>query len=623
MENILDKIYSHSLNDNMIKQKIKKILSLDKIKILFNNKNEKFYKNNTYFIKYININKNEQYTSKQIESNNNSIFLHQFPKEILIIYLLKKELPENIISINNYYFSDTNFLLIMNNDGELFLDFIKKNKNNKILDSICLQLFFILAILQDKFEFMHKNLNFNNIIIKKYNDTIIKYTLKDITYEVKTYNYIPVLYNFSYSTIFKIYDKKMEIYDKETNKKNITTIVKNSDFITNYREYILKNNYFISSYDIFYLISSFKYKQPIIYTKLYRTDVISKYFSINFITTLFNYSESYTSMYNFIIKYYDDMNIKDKELKIEINQDIIDTFKNAKIIILKNGLGNKLMTIMNIIYKYPGEKIFFLEQLSRHQLRSFYDKLKHIFLNLNPVEEKNFSEQNYKLISWKLFDALKPYGIKETEYDPFYVYFTIPGLINLTDTTRNLLKINPLYEYLLDKYDIKNGIFAHYRLGDKFDLNYEELKNERVCKFTLLTPEYYIDNISKMLKEKPGKVYIMSDSINIAECLLKDKIPDAIFINENCVETFFLMTHCNRFIISESTMTVSAIYLNTNKPQVIAPNFLTDFYDNSKIISNKYFNDKQVTFDNNKNILLNTKQQYDEINKKCYKKINL
>jgi hypothetical protein len=62
---------------------------------------------------------------------------------------------------------------------------------------------------------MHKNLDYNSIIIKKYNHNSIKYKLKDKEYESETFNYIPVLLNFSFSTIFKIYDTPMEIYNKK------------------------------------------------------------------------------------------------------------------------------------------------------------------------------------------------------------------------------------------------------------------------------------------------------------------------------------------------------------------------------------------------------------------------
>jgi hypothetical protein len=298
--------------------------------------------------------------------------------------------------------------------------------------------------------------------------------------------------------------------------------------------------------------------------------------------------------------------------KESINQEIIDKYKNAIIIILKNGIGNKLMTITNIQYKYRNKTIYLLEQLSMHQTRSPTDKIKHIFPNIN-------NNPNIKIMSWKLFDTLKEHGIKELEYNDHQIFYDPSGLINISNSTRNSLKMNSSYDYLKNNYNLNNGIFVHYRLGDKFYLNYKELLNKKMCKYVIMKPEYYVDNINKMLKDKIGPVYIMSDSIKIAKCLLKNKIPNAIFINEGTAETFFLMTHCHRLIISESTMTVAAVYLNNNKPQVIAPNFLINLSDNLKLINNIYFNDKVVIFDNNKEYLLNEKEQYDIIYKQCYK----
>jgi hypothetical protein len=623
MDNILDKIYSHYFDNKEIEIKKKEILSINSLKVLINTKkesNETYFKTEKYFIKITN-NNIDKNSVKKYNLTKNNLFLSKFPKEILINNLLKKELYNNIINIHNYYFSENVSILVMDRDGELFIDFFNKNHDNmNLLNSICKQLVFILAILQDKFQFMHKNLNYNNIIIKKYNDNSIKYKLKEKEYDIETFGYIPILYNFSASTIFKIHDTPLEIYDKVSKKNmdenksiNEDKSIETYDFLKGYKKYILNNNYFISSYDLFYFIISFKEDKEKINLKLYNTDIINRYSIINNISLL-KYLESYMTMYDFIIKYTNEINNNSEEsTELKIDQETIDKYKNAIIIIVKNGLGNKLMTIINLIYKYSGKPIYFLEQLSHHQNRFFTEKLRYIFPNLN-------TDKDYSIMSWKLFDALQKKGIKETEYQDHEMYYTIPGFINLTTNTRNLLKMNSNYDYLINKYDLKNGIFVHYRLGDKFELNFNEFQKNKVCKYALFTPEYYIESISKMLKEKPGKVYILSDSIKVAECLLKDKILNAIFVNEKTAETFYLMTHCNRFIISESSMTVCAVYLNNNKPQIIAPNFLIDPRDNHKLINNIYFNDKIVSFNNNKEYLLNKKDQYDKIYKQCYKK---
>ena len=614
MENILNKIYSHYLNDEDIKKKKKEILSRNDL-------------TNNYIIDIRdNPEKIQNFKSgKDYILTEKKLFLSQFPKEVIINNLLKKELPDNIINIHNYYFSEKLSILIMDNEGVLFKEFLIKYPNDyNILNSIFKQIFFILAILQDKFQFMHKNLDYNSIIIKKYNHNSIKYKLKDKEYEIETFNYIPVLLNFSFSTIFKIYDTPMEIYDKQAGLKivPITNIINSFDFNTKYKKHIINNNYFISSLDIFNLFHSIKYNKPKLGIKLYFIDIIGNYSVINNFNNSFNYSESYMSLEFFIIQNYFDTTLNtqtqnqfktEADTELKIDQATVNKYKNAIIVILKNGLGNKLMTIVNLIHKYKGKPIYFLEKISNHQIRSFYDRLKYIFPNLN-------TDKNYSLMSWNLFDTLQKFGIKETKYNDHDVYYTIPGFINLKDSTRNLLKMNSNYDYLPDKYDLRNGIFVHYRLGDKFELNYSALNDNKSCSFILLKAEYYINNIMKMLKEKTGPVYIMSDSIEVAKCLLKDKIPDAIFINEKTAETFFLMTHCNRLIISDSSMTVAAIYLNNNKPQVIAPNFVVDFYNTCKLNNNFFYNKDMVTFDNNKEYLLNTKEDYDIIYKQCFSK---
>ena len=82
-----------------------------------------------------------------------------------------------------------------------------------------------------------------------------------------------------------------------------------------------------------------------------------------------------------------------------IDQETINKYKNAIIIIIKNGLGNKLLTITNMIYKYKdtGKPIYFVEQLSHHQKKSSTEKIKYIFPNLNVMimSRKLFKRTRY------------------------------------------------------------------------------------------------------------------------------------------------------------------------------------------------------------------------------------
>ena len=108
MDNILDKIYSHYLNNKEIEIKKKEILSLNSLKVLINTKkesNETYSETKKYFIKITNntnnTNKMDNNSVKKYTLTKNDLLLSKFPKEILINNLLKKELTNNIINIHN------------------------------------------------------------------------------------------------------------------------------------------------------------------------------------------------------------------------------------------------------------------------------------------------------------------------------------------------------------------------------------------------------------------------------------------------------------------------------------------------------------------------------------------
>jgi hypothetical protein len=146
-------------------------------------------------------------------------------------------------------------------------DFMITNINNlDILNDICLQIFFIIAILQEKFKFMHKDLTTTNILLKPTTDITINYNLHNKIYSIKSHGFIPVLIDLASSTIFKSYDNKLIIYDTESmnskySHESITTNEKNTTLITDikkYNWYIRDVNKYVSSYDIFFFINELK-----------------------------------------------------------------------------------------------------------------------------------------------------------------------------------------------------------------------------------------------------------------------------------------------------------------------------------------------------------------------------
>ena len=257
MENILQKIFTHYLSDDIIKEKEKTIKNIPGIKKVNINVNRdiELYQTKKYFTKF---DKRISEQKKYILTKN-TLDLGKFPKEIIINNILHKELPNNIVKIHNYYFNNTNQILIMENIPMTIKEYITKNKQdtNKI-NTLCTQLFLIFAILQEKYQFMHKDLHLGNILLKHYPHENIHYTFQNKTYTIKSYNITPVLINFATSTIFKLNNHDFTIYDiNNTDMNNKYVHGKQPEIITNLKKYIwyIRDvNIFNSSFDIFYFI---------------------------------------------------------------------------------------------------------------------------------------------------------------------------------------------------------------------------------------------------------------------------------------------------------------------------------------------------------------------------------
>ena len=304
VKNILLKIYYHFVSDEEItKQQNIIIERMKKINIDVKRDIE-MYLGDNYFVKF------DKRTTDQRKYilTDNSLYLGKFPKEIIINNILRKELPNNIIKINNYYFNNHNQILIMEYVSLRLSDYMIKNINNlDTLNDICLQIFFIIAILQDKFKFMHKDLTTTNILLKPTNESTINYNLHNKIYSIKSHGFIPVLIDLACSTIFKSYDNKFIIYDTESlnskySHESITKNENNHTIITDikkYNWYIRDVNKFVSSYDIFFFINELKKLNQI----FLNINIIKKYIEI--IQHYPNFSESYISPYEFLINQFD------------------------------------------------------------------------------------------------------------------------------------------------------------------------------------------------------------------------------------------------------------------------------------------------------------------------------
>lgn len=286
---------------------------------------------------------------------------------------------------------------------------------------------------------------------------------------------------------------------------------------------------------------------------------------------------------------------------------------------IAQGFGNKVFFLVRYIYEFKQlkkqykdlEKLYVATSVSEHEKDIDKEKIQNIFPDLKQLDWLEF-------ISWEKYDEIKGNAFKELI--PEYVYRHEPFLA-IKSFIKKEMKISPEYDYLLDKYDTKNGIAVHLRLGDKFKWNYNNLKKRKPQAFVLMKPEYYVDNVLKMLKKKEGPVYIFSDSVDFAECLLKPYLPNSEIVNEDFVETFYLLTKFKRAVISESTLSISAFYMNFKNPEVVAPYYKIDFDPKGKstykLVKTLAVDSQTFILDKHKEYIMESKKDYDDVITNC------
>jgi len=272
------------------------------------------------------------------------------------------------------------------------------------------------------------------------------------------------------------------------------------------------------------------------------------------------------------------------------------------LVILKHGFGNKLFILATMLHEYPNHTLHILDAKSEHQEGDLKEKVWYLFPLLKQHPRIYF-------IRWSEYDELKKVmPVLKVEFDIFFNKFE-----SKISSLQKYLVPTYEYDYLKTKYDFASGIFVHYRLGDKVKINIDHLKKGNPIHFVVMKPEYYDTNIKK-LRTKNEPVYIFSDSPSLAKCLLKG---DYTFVDEKVNETFYCFYYAQRVIISDSSLSVTAVTLGPKK-QIIVPRYIvSSMYDPEplQLIDNPNF----TYGDSNKNYILQTMNDYEEIIKQCKK----
>lgn len=261
------------------------------------------------------------------------------------------------------------------------------------------------------------------------------------------------------------------------------------------------------------------------------------------------------------------------------------------LLILKNGLGNKIFILVNMLHRYPKDKFLVLDKTSHHQEGQAQEKVWFLFPNL-------IRHPRIKFIRWSEYDQLKS-SVPELEV-PWKIFYEIDGF---TSGIKKFFRPEQDYESLETKLDFKKGIFVHVRLGDKVKENVQALKAGKSLRYIVLKPKYYQDHILA-LRQKDEPVYILSDDLITAERML----PGYEYPDLNVNETFYCFQNARRVILSESTLGISAVLLGLKKKDLVVPNFLLMPNETKpyKLEKSPYFSDGET----NKKYIMKTLEDF-------------
>jgi hypothetical protein len=265
---------------------------------------------------------------------------------------------------------------------------------------------------------------------------------------------------------------------------------------------------------------------------------------------------------------------------------------------LGNGIGNKIFVLVYYLFKYPNDTIYVADQLSVHQKGTEEEKIWYLYPQL-------LNNPGIKFVSFKKYLELKEAGMPKLNEEFRIPLYNVEGFSKLS--IRKYFKVRTDLDYLAKKYDLDTGLFVHFRLGDKFFINYESLQQGHPLNYVVMKPEFYL----KYIKLFKGPVYIFSDSPEIAKCMF----PGFNHAEEGVNETVYCFQNCKNAMISDSTMSIAALKLNNRRYNAIVPGYtiirrnlqIAPFFESSA----------RVTLELDKSLMLTKRKDYADIVNKC------
>ena len=226
---------------------------------------------------------------------------------------------------------------------------------------------------------------------------------------------------------------------------------------------------------------------------------------------------------------------------------------------LKNGLGNKLFQLIHclIVGEHYNRNVLIYNNISKHEKINEYELFKYfprVKDLITQIDEKQYNEYDKK--SNYLIDEEICFAKIDSEMIITKGYMMIKYYL-LNDTWRkwilNILKPIPIKNSIINTPSL--GI--HIRVGD-----YLKYKGNKM--FPLYKPEYYTDIIKKYPKHT---IYFFTDTgHNFIRNQIIPKINNEYkFIDNNPLEDLITLSNCDILILSASTFSFWAGYLNYGK----------------------------------------------------------
>lgn len=249
----------------------------------------------------------------------------------------------------------------------------------------------------------------------------------------------------------------------------------------------------------------------------------------------------------------------------EINPSIVtkDEMKNFNLTHPVRRVWNKIFT---------NKKIKSLPYEEKNKLVKLLYKT--VYLFRPPHKQLVYEEKQFEYDS-NFFKTQKPVFLKG--YWMSYKYFDNYQEVIFKDFTIR----NSLVKHLSEvAHEIRssNSIAMHIRCGDKLLPQYVELMG-------ILSSSYYQDGIDYIINKKNEKIklYAFTDSIENAKLYIPNNL-DVTWVSQNItkspIEDFYLMTQCQNIIISNSSFSWWAAYLNKSKDRIV-------------VIPKKWYNNNQ------------------------------